>query len=60
VREAADREVRAFDPAGERERLLEVSAGVVQAQRPQLGDPEVHPRGRPKVVVGCFARRLRL
>jgi hypothetical protein len=60
VREAADGEVRAFDPAGVRERLLEVSAGVVQAQRPQLGDAEVHQRGSPQVVVGRFARRLRL
>ena len=50
VAEAADLQIRPSDAARERERLLEMAAGVVQVQRPELGDAEVHQRGREMVV----------
>ena len=47
-------------PPGERERLLEVAPRIVQARRPQLGDPEVHQRGGAQVVAaGTSPARLR-
>ena len=57
----ADLDRRALDPAGEVERLLEVLARSRQVQRPQLGDAEVHERGRA-VGLGApeLARELRL
>ena len=50
MREARDLQVRAFDPARERPRLLEVASRVFRARRPHLGDPEIHQRRGVKIV----------
>ena len=60
VSEAGDLQVRAPHPARRCERFLEVSTAVVQAQRPELGDAEIHESGSPQVVVGHHGLRLRL
>ena len=60
VAEAADLQVRPSDAASERQALLEVSAGVVQMQRPELGDAEVHQSRGTMVIVAraCVGRLL--
>ena len=49
-REAADLEVRARQPAPERERRLEMRLRVREPQRPALGDPEVQQRERLELL----------
>ena len=46
MREAADLDVGPVDQPRERQALLQVSLGIVQPERPQLDDAEVH-QARP-------------
>ena len=48
--EAPDPQIGPSDAAGERQRLFEVALRVIDAQRPQLGDADVHQRRRPMVI----------
>ena len=48
--EAADLQIRPSDPAGDRERLFEVTPTVVHVQRPELGDAEIHQRRGAMVI----------
>jgi hypothetical protein len=47
--EAGDLDVRAADAAPDRQAALQVGLGVRQAQRPGLGDAQVHERERPQL-----------
>jgi hypothetical protein len=61
VAEATDLQVRPSDAACERQRLFEMAAGVIQVQRPQLGDTEVQQRrGQMIVAAGNRVGRLQL